>query len=293
MAKGGFDDAFAAIGRAEAAAWQAGDAALLRATASRCGELLDLPPCAPPPDLAWGGDSEVASPQVAALAFAEQFCVDVASLDDLRRVEMTEALGHRAFDYVQAVYVFDYLPRVRAVLGALSQGSHHTAAPPAAARAPEGSLWDAVAELLRAIGRLRSLDPVTSELVRLRGARQHDCRLCRSLRSRSAILAGADDDLFALVDHPGSEQLSSRHRAALDLTDAIIWHPARIDPDLARAVRTELTASERTELVLDVMRNAANKIAVALQADAPHVTAGVEIYDIDDRGEAVYGLSLP
>ena len=41
------------------------------------------------------------------------------------------------------------------------------------------------------------------------------------------------------------------------------------------------------------MRNAANKIAVALQADAPHVSDGVEIYDIDERGEAVYGLSLP
>ncbi len=300
MADAAFEEAFVALDRVEAAAWRAGDPALLRATATRCGVLLDLTPCIPPPDLAAGeADSTLgAAPRGVALTFAEQFCLDVAALDDMRRVEMTEVLGHGAFDYVQAVYVFDYLPRVRTVLQVLGGGPPGPVTPGAATRiatagAPGGSLWDAVEELLRAIGRLRALDPVTSELVRLRGARQHNCRLCRSLRSRSAILAGADDDLFALVDHPASGQLSPRHRAALDLTDAIIWHPGRLDPDVVLAVRRELTASEWTELVLDVMRNAANKIAVALEADAPHVSEGVEIYDIDERGEAVYGLSLP
>ena len=134
---------------------------------------------------------------------------------------------------------------------------------------------------------------MTSELVRLRGARQHNCRLCQSLRSRSALLAGADDELFALVDDPGADTLTPRHRVALLLTDAIIWHPARVDDELVAAVRRELTPPERAELVLDVMRNAANKIAVALQADAPHVSSGIEIYDIDAEGDAVYGLARP
>ena len=51
------------------------------------------------------------------------------------------------------------------------------------------------------------------------------------------------------------------------------------------------------ELVLDVTRNASNKIAVAFNADAPHEEAatsgrGYEIYDIDADGEPVYGLTL-
>ena len=39
-------------------------------------------------------------------------------------------------------------------------------------------------------------------------------------------------------------------------------------------------------------RNALNKIAVALGADAAHVEDGIEIYDIDAAGELVYGLTL-
>ena len=47
-----------------------------------------------------------------------------------------------------------------------------------------------------------------------------------------------------------------------------------------------------SELVLDVTRNALNKIAVALGADAAHVEDGIEIYDVDADGELVYGLTL-
>ena len=282
-------EAFAALACLEATAWRSGDPALLRATAEQCGRLLDVAPSAPPADLP--GATELADDtRAGSLAFASQFCLDVASLDELVRVVMTEALGPAAFDYVQALYVFDYAPRVRAVLDALGDATpeaHHDAAEPAT------TLWAALDAFLRSVGRLRRLDAVTSELVRLRGARQHDCRLCQSLRSRSAIRAGADDALFALADHPASRVLTHRQRAALELTDAVIWHPARLDPDLVAAARRELDPDERIELVLDVMRNAANKIAVALRADAPHVPSGVEIYDIDDEGDAVYGLSLP
>jgi alkylhydroperoxidase family enzyme len=253
--------------------------------------VLELPPCPVPPELAVESDAATDS-STAALAFAEQFCIDVASLDDDSRDAMTAALGASAFDYVQALYVFDYIPRVRAVLAEVAGPLDRAPRKPLTADTDDG-IWPAVDAFLRSVGRLRALDPVTSELVRLRGARQHNCRLCQSLRSRSAMLAGADDELFALVDEPGGASLSSRHRAALDLTDAVIWHPARVDADLVAAVRRELTPVEWTELVLDVMRNAANKIAVALQADAPHVTEGIEIYDIDDDGDAVYGLALP
>ena len=44
------------------------------------------------------------------------------------------------------------------------------------------------------------------------------------------------------------------------------------------------------EIVLDVARNAANKIAVTFGADQANVAEGVEYYDVDERGELVYGL---
>ena len=45
------------------------------------------------------------------------------------------------------------------------------------------------------------------------------------------------------------------------------------------------------ELVLDVTRNALNKVAVALGADAAHVDDGIEVYDVEPDGSLVYGLS--
>jgi hypothetical protein len=45
------------------------------------------------------------------------------------------------------------------------------------------------------------------------------------------------------------------------------------------------TGDEAIELTLDVMRNAANKIAAALGADAPRVEVGIERYPLDVGGE--------
>ena len=53
-----------------------------------------------------------------------------------------------------------------------------------------------------------------------------------------------------------------------------------------------LGAPAATELILDIVRNAANKIAVAFGADDPQVETGVEYYDIDvSTGELRYDVS--
>ena len=72
----------------------------------------------------------------------------------------------------------------------------------------------------------------------------------------------------------------------------MIWQPAAYPAELAEQVRAEFTPIEAVEIVLDVMRNAANKIAVAFRADGAHVTEGVEYYDVDDDGQLVYGLTI-
>ena len=129
-----------------------------------------------------------------------------------------------------------------------------------------------------------ALNPVTTELVRLRGARAHQCRVCQSRLSLRALDAAGDASIF---DADDSGPRSDRQGAALDLTDAIISQPMLIDASLTQRVHEHLTAAETTEVVLDVVRNGANKIAVALGGDAPDVTEGIEFYDVDASGDVI------
>jgi len=221
-------------------------------------------------------------------AFAEQFAVDVTQIDELMRAELAEAAGNRMFPVVMAVYLGDWVPRVRHALDALFAPADWPAP-----RSGDGERWALIDEFQQVVARLDALDPVTAELVRLRGARQHECRLCQSLRSRSALVAGADESTFAAVDDFADSDLTAAQKAALALTDALIWTPDDIPEATLTAVRSHFTPAQAVELVLDVMRNAGNKIAVALAADAPNVTDGVEIYDIEPDGTLTYGLSAP
>ena len=153
--------------------------------------------------------------------------------------------------------------------------------------------WQAQELFLREVARLDALDPVTSELARLRGARAHACRLCKSLRSRTAIELAGNSALDA-VDDDEHSGLTEQQKVALRFTDAFIWQPMALDAGLASETRRVFAADQATELVLDVMRNSANKIAVAFAADAAHVDEGVEYYDIDPAsGDPVYGLAPP
>ena len=70
--------------------------------------------------------------------------------------------------------------------------------------------------------------------------------------------------------------------------DALIWSPSRIDSEVAAGVRTHFTEEEAFELTLDVMRNACNKIMVALGADAPRVEEGTELFMVEADGQPVY-----
>jgi alkylhydroperoxidase family enzyme len=110
------------------------------------------------------------------------------------------------------------------------------------------------------------------------------------LRSRSALRAGATDEDFEAVDAPDGSRLSPLARGALAFTDAMIWTPGRIDAGIVADLVAEASPEQQVELVLDVTRNALNKVAVALGADAAHVEEGIEIYDVEPDGSLVYGL---
>lgn len=303
------------ITQLEAAAWRANEPHFVDAVSRVCAVTLGLEPLSPPVGTmlvsddvavdatAWRSAADLDDSWRIALAFAEQFVIDVTGITDADRGALGEAFGARTGEVVFLIYVADLVPRVRSVLAQLSGDRAGSAAPTDEIRSPgtpsgQGeqveSLWPAVDEFIRAVARLDTLDPVTSELVRLRGARQHECRRCKSLRNRTAMLAGADDEMFASVDayRDGATVLSARHVAALELTDAMIWTPGRMEESTITAVRSEFDDAEQVELVLDIMRNAANKIAVSLAADGADVDEGYEIYDLGSDGDPVYGLTL-
>jgi alkylhydroperoxidase family enzyme len=213
-------------------------------------------------------------------AFADQFRTDVSRVDDELRRQLAAATGEHQLAVVQMVWISDIAPRLTGALDRLFGPSEW----PAPRRFPVRDVWGTIDEFMRAVARHAALDPTTSELVRLRGARQHDCRLCQSRRAVAAISAGADEAMFGAIDHYEDSDLPEATKAALALADAIIWTPTAIPDDVVTRVREQLTDEQTVEVVLDVIRNAANKIAVALDADAPEVTEGVQLFVTDPDG---------
>ena len=254
---------------------------LIRAT---CAGAVSLP--ALPSELAAAQAESDAEAVVA--DFAEQFSIDVSSVTDAQRVALTGALGRDAFGAVIQMYVADFLPRVAAGLTALGL--------PVDWMVPEPK-WDSETDasdvvfnhLLPGVARLRSLDPVTTEVVRLRGAVAHNCRLCKSLRDSTALDSGGSESLYDDIEHyENSCLLTDGHKAALRYVDSLIWSPAHIAREIAGGVRKHFTAEQSRELTLDVMRNASNKIAVALKGDTPRVEQGTALYYVDVDGQPVY-----
>jgi alkylhydroperoxidase family enzyme len=224
------------------------------------------------------------------LGFAEQFVADVGSIDAEQREQLGAALGADQFEYVQAVYVLDFGARLVAAVRQLFDIELVPEVGDAAAVAESG-MWPPIDAFLTEVARLSALDPLLTELIRLRGARAHRCRLCQSRRNLSAVAADGGERAIDALDDYESSDLSKRLKVALRLTDAIVWQPTAYPPGLVAEVRAELTPAEALEIVFDVARNAANKIAVALGADQANVTDGVEYFDVEPDGTLVYGLT--
>ena len=215
----------------------------------------------------------------------EQFVVDVASMPAAVRAAAFAELGDRAFPFAQVCYVTDMDARLRAAWRQLFGRE------PEAVAASAGDLWASLEAFMRTVAQMEALDPLTTEIVRLRGARAHQCRLCQSIRSVRAAHEGADETLYDAIDHYETSALTERHKVALRLVDAFVWQPLAYPAELAAQVGNVFSHDEIVEMVFDIVRNAANKIAVLFGADEPHVAEGVEFYDIDAAGDLVYGVT--
>jgi len=252
-----------------------------------CAQTLSLPTLPAPVDVD-GPESEA---EAVVGEFAEQFSADVSAITGEQRSRLWKILGDGTFSVVTQIYIADFVPRVRAGLEALGVGSEYLGWVNGAIAWDHTTEPSAVVfnEFLPAVARMRALDPVTAELVRLRGAAQHNCRLCKSLREGNALDAGGSESLYGDIErYEDSSQLTRRAKAALRYTDGLIWTPAHLVADVAAEVRSGFSEAEAIELTFDVMRNASNKVAVSLGADAPRVEEGTERYLLDADGQTVF-----
>jgi alkylhydroperoxidase family enzyme len=264
-----------------------GDGRMTGLVRRACAETLALPPL--PAEVAVTGPGSDAEAVVA--DFAEQFSVDVSMISDQQRSGLWSALGNNTFGVVVQMYIADFAPRVRAGLELLGVGEQYLGW-------VDGRVaWDHTTDpsdavfnaFMPAVARLRELDALTSEVVRLRGAAQHNCRLCKSLRETTALDDGGSETLYGDIEHfEASGLLTDRQKAALRYADALIWSPSHIDRGIAAGLRAHFSDAEAVELIFDVMRNASNKVAVALGGDAPRVENGTEQYLLDVDGQTVF-----
>ena len=247
-----------------ARAWDAVDPELLGALRTRAALLLGHPD---------GRRADASDPTVAAcLEFAEQFVLDVSGIGEAERDTLRRHLGEdAATDVVRALFLVEYALRLELVSARLFDGPVVAVpAPPVARPAdPSAALRAALTGYQDAVVRGCALDPVLTELVRLRCARTHNCRICQTLRLADARDAGADDAVTAAVDRYETSDLDERIKAALRVTDALITLPSSLSPAAVASARALLAPDELAELCLDVSKWSTQKVHVALGTDAP------------------------
>lgn len=147
----------------------------------------------------------------------------------------------------------------------------------------DGPFDAAIAEFAAAVVRSRSVDPVTSELVRLRCAQVHDCRLCGSLRNREALEEGFDEALQRKIARYQSSDLSPHQVAALRLCDAMILTPSLADDALRAELEQHFSPEQIAEIMLDVVKWSQQKALVALRLEAPS-WEGTNTLFFDEQG---------
>lgn len=225
------------------------------------------------------------------LEFSEQFVLDVGgpTAEYVARLETHFPDAVRVL--VTAVYVTEFTQRLEMIAAALlGPGSSTPAGPsPEPAADPAAGMQQALRDYQRAVVRGAALDPVTTELVRLRCARTHHCRICQTLRLTDARMAGADDAMTAKVDHYETSDLDERTKTALRITDAMITAPGGLSDAVVGRARTLFTPAELAELCLDITKWSTQKIHVALGTDGaerlPVNADGVSFLSFDADGQ--------
>ena len=229
------------------------------------------------------------------LAFTEQFVIDVSGInDELRATLARHVPAGRQRAFVTAIYITEFTQRMdlmsERLLGRDPARVTHPTDPPAVITPEKDTDADAaLIHVLRdyqdAVMRGTDLDPVVTELVRLRCARTHDCRICKTLRLDDARSAGVDESMTDKVDFYEGSDLDERIKLALRVTDGFISRPDTFSAQHAAEARAAYTPAQLAELMLDITKWSTQKIHVALGTD------GAEHLPVNERGVSYFAFA--
>jgi len=278
--------------------WRGGDPVLLELVRVRVAQLIGNPAAARARCALAGTGVEAklaalpgypysplfSSAERAVVSLAEQFVMDVGGTTEDMRAELTGRFGaDGARELVTAIYVVEFTQRLQLIAARLLDDAPGPVNP----LAPVDASLDAYQA---AVVRDSSLDPVTTELVRLRCARTHHCRICQTLRLAGARAAGVDEAMTAKVDFYERSDLPERAKVALRVTDAFITRPDLLTEAVAGQARASFGPAELASLGLDITKWSTQKIKVALGTDGADrlVTDadGVALFGFDSGGQA-------
>ncbi|MEM9316551.1 MAG: hypothetical protein AAGA95_18200 [Pseudomonadota bacterium] len=232
----------------------------------------------------------------AVVKFADQFAVSVSSLEHAQVDTMISLSNSAAVSALaNAIYLIDAGLRLQHVVPSVlppeaCEGDVPTsqdAAPEPPAGDSEAVIAGVIAEFAAAAVLASDIDPLTSELVRLRCAQIHNCRLCGSLRQRSALDSGLEADVASRVASHESGGFSDAQVAALRLCDTMIMHPSDANAALSEELAAFYSPTQIAEICFDVVKWSQQKALVALGSDAAP-WEGIHILDFDSDGHPVF-----
>lgn len=151
-----------------------------------------------------------------------------------------------------------------------------------------GSLEQAIGRFAAAVVNATTMDPIITELVRLRCAQIHDCRLCGSLRNQEALEKGFDETMQSKIALYESSDFSPDIIAALRLCDAIILTPASANTALKEELERYFSPEQIAEICLEVVKWSQQKALVALRIESPPWDT-VTVLSFDAQGNPSFG----
>lgn len=242
-------------------------------------------------------DPEFSAVERTCLAYAEKFVIDVSALTEadltgLRPYFSAEQLP----EFVMALYVTECTQRLEVIAPRLFDAPQPQLAARPAVATVDG-LMPAMDRYQEAVVRGTALDAVTTEMVRLRCARIHNCRYCKTLRLENSIAAGVDDAMTSKIDFYESSNLDERTKIALRLTDAFITRPDSLTDAVSKAAREVFSPAELAEMLVDITKWSTQKFYVAMGMDAadslPKNEQGVSFFAFDDSGRVAGFAASP
>ncbi len=206
------------------------------------------------------------------VSFTEQFLIDVGGTTAAARAEL---VGHFGVEFTQ---------RLQMIAARVLDDDAWPPPPVGSPAVGDATPADLLAAYQETVVRGSAVDPMTTELVRLRCARTHRCRICQTLRLADARAAGVDEAITAQIDFYERSDLPDRAKVALRVTDAFITRPDLLSDSVVAQARTSFEPAELASLCLDITKWSTQKIHVALGTD------GADGLETDDDGVAVFGF---